>query len=149
MKWWHIGAGLLLLYAISSGGSVTEKAERAASRREGSQRVSERVRASQDRERDAKRLSGVALSRYRANCTLVEHQATGKEVIHSEGTVFVDRETGFPLPSGTAVCNSRAWTAVLDDYGQAQDVAIATRHDSDENGVADVVDVRRILNGEE
>lgn len=139
----------MLLYAISSGGDVSEKAERAASRRQDSQRISERVRASQDRERDAKRLSGVALRRYRANCLPVVDRETNKEAIHTDDTIFVDRDTGFPLPTGTVVCNSRYWTGILDESGRATDVATATRHDSDDNGLSDIEDVRRILNGEE
>lgn len=149
MRWWHIGLALLVLYSFASGGDISERAERASVRREERQRVSERVRAADDRNRDAERLSGVALGRFERNCSLVIGSQSGRESHHRIGDEVIDPSTGFPLPPGVEVCNSRGWTAETDKNGAVSNVAIATRHDSNENGRPDLEDVRSLLNGQE
>ncbi|MEM9804056.1 MAG: hypothetical protein AAF959_02165 [Cyanobacteria bacterium P01_D01_bin.56] len=109
----------------------------------------ERVRAADDRNRDAERLSGVALGRFERNCSLVIGSQSGKESHHRIGDEVIDPSTGFPLPPGVEVCNSRGWTAETDKNGAVSNVAIATRHDSNENGRPDLEDVRSLLNGQE
>lgn len=147
MKFWHVALGMLGLYAISSTGSMADRAERSAARRTESQRVSEFVRESKDAELEKQRLSGVALSRYRSNCVLVVAGDTQAEVFHSEGIPAIDFSTGERLPPDTTVCNKRGWTALLNEDGLVSAVAVATRHDSDNNNISDIDDVRRILNG--
>ena len=149
ITWLHIGVGAFCLYAISSGNEMSTRAERAASRREQRNDVSAFVRRSDDRTRDAQKLNRIALDRYLRNCQLVVDKRTGQEVIHSANTVFVDRETGFTFPEGTEICNKRGWTAVTNEYGQAVEIAQVTRFDSDENGIADVDDVKRMFYGKE
>ena len=137
----RLGCAILAVYTLSLLGGDPDAAERKTAEAANK----ELVQDSRAKEREALRLSAVALQRFRRGCQPVVVSGTDKEAIHTPETVFVDHVTGLPLPAGTEICNGRAWTAVIQNGGTATDVAIATPQDSNNNQIADNLEAQEIF----
>ncbi len=136
----QVGIGILAIYALSLLGGDPEGAQRSQE----AQAAKDLVQESRHSERNALRLSAVALQRFHRGCLAVQEISTEQEVFHAEGTLFLDQETGRPFPPNVEICNSRAWTAVTNEEGRATKIAIATAQDSNKNKIPDNIEAQEI-----
>ena len=119
----HIIWGSVVLVALSQGENVRTSLAKGDQVRQEQAEFSDRIRQNRTEERQAEKLSRVALGRYRNNCILVVDGATKKEGYFQPGSEVVDRQLGRTLREGAAICNRLGDTAVVSAAGTITDIA--------------------------
>jgi transcriptional regulator of heat shock response len=119
----HLIWGSLALLALSQGENVRSTLAKGNQIRQEQAEFSDRIRANRTEAKNAKKLSLVALDRYRLNCILVVDQGTGKESYFRPGTSVIDKQLGRVVRSGVPICNRLGDTAIVSEAGTVTDIA--------------------------
>ncbi|MBW4523409.1 MAG: hypothetical protein KME16_27535 [Scytolyngbya sp. HA4215-MV1] len=126
----HIILILIALFALSQGENVRKTMAKGQQINEQRSEFNDRLRQNKEEARNAKKLSQIALDRFRANCILVADATTGKEAFFQEGALVGDVEgTNRMLREGAIVCNSLGDTAEIDAHGAITDIARVSTED--------------------
>jgi hypothetical protein len=130
IKTTHIILLLIGLFALSNGENVRKTLAKGQQINEQRSEFRDRLRQNKEETRNAKKLSELALERFRANCILVADTTTKKEAFFQEGALVGDVEgTGRTLRAGAIVCNSLGDTAEIDANGAITDIARVSTED--------------------
>jgi hypothetical protein len=127
VKTWHIAAVLVIggfIWSGSNGGDIKGAVAELQQGQQVAAGEDDRDKAERDRLRQMRKLSKVALDRYRAGCEFATHAATGADdaIFHPGDVVAETSAAGRVLADGTVICNRAGHTAVISN-GTAQDVA--------------------------
>lgn len=119
----HIIIGLGVLALLSQGENVRSSLEKNNQIRTEQSEFNDRIRQNRTEEREAEKLSKVALARYRSNCIFVVDEQTKQESFFQPGQSVVDPKLKRTLRSGVPICNKTGDTAVVSEAGTVTDIA--------------------------
>lgn len=119
----HIILGIATLSILSQGENVRSSLEKGSQVRQEQADFSDRIRQNKIEEKEAEKLSKVALARYKSNCILVVDQATGQESFLQPNSLVIDTRLGRPIRAGATVCNRIGDTAIIAQSGVTADIA--------------------------
>lgn len=119
----HIIIGLGVLALLSQGENVRSSLEKSNLIRTEQSEFNDRIRRNRTEEREAEKLSKVALARYKNNCILVVDEQTKQESYFQPGQSVVDTRLGRTLRPGVPICNKTGDTAVVSEAGTVVDIA--------------------------
>lgn len=123
LKTSHLIVGCIAILALSQGENVRSSINKGDRIRQEQSEFSDRIRANKQEARQAEKLSGVALDRYKNNCILVSDRDAGKESYFWSGESVLDKQLKRPIRTGAAVCNGLGDTAVVSADGTIADIA--------------------------
>ena len=119
----HIIIGLGVLALLSQGENVRSSLEKSNLIRTEQSEFNDRIRRNRTEEREAEKLSKVALARYKNNCILVVDEQTKQESYFQPNSFVVDSRLNRTLRSGVPVCNKVGDTGVVSEAGTITDIA--------------------------
>lgn len=119
----HIIIGLGVLALLSQGENVRSSLERNNQIRSEQSDFNDRIRQNRTEEREAEKLSKVALARYKNNCIFVVDGETKLESYFQPNSLVVDTKLNRSLRSGVPVCNKVGDTGVVSVAGTITDIA--------------------------
>jgi hypothetical protein len=119
----HIIIGLGVLALLSQGENVRSSLERNNQYRSEQSEFNDRIRRNRTEEREAEKLSKVALARYKNNCILVVDEQTKLESYFQPNSFVVDSRLNRYLRPGVPICNKVGDTGVVSEAGTITDIA--------------------------
>lgn len=119
----HLFLGAIVLLIVSQGENIRRNVQVSAREEAKKRDISETVRESKIEEKEAEKLSTIAVNRYKNNCVFVVDAEKDVDSYFYPGQVVTASKLKRALRPGLVVCNRLGDTAVVSSQGSIDKIA--------------------------